>query len=137
VWRYSRSFHKYAQTIESGNYGVLTARCALSDALENYAWLARSLKRLARMARTAAIVSAVAGHDWRARTMMHNDASNEAVVQLEPCEDNLNPTVLLPQRMHAYQSCENYSPASFVQISFQFLSEQCAYYNTTTIASSA
>ena len=65
--------------------------------IENYTWLARSLKRLARMVRTAAIFSAVAGHDWlvwRARTWC-TTLYREAVVQLS-CMSRTSTHPLLP-----------------------------------------
>jgi hypothetical protein len=89
-----------AQTTESGNYGALIARCALSDAKKNYTWLAR-------MVRTAAIVSAETGHDWprlaglawRARTMMYNNAMPRGCRPAELYEHNLDPP-FTPNPMH-------------------------------------
>jgi len=50
--------------------------------------------RLARMVRTAAIVYAVAAHDWlvwRARTIMHNDAMARGCRPAALYEHNLDP----------------------------------------------
>ena len=74
--------------------------------------------RLARIARTAAIVSAVAGHDrlvWRSRTMTRKDATSmpRGCRPAELYEYNLGPISPLPWKIHTYRPCDNYLPAFF------------------------
>src|SRR4051812_37472622 len=74
--------------------------------------------RHARMVRTAAIVSAVAGHDWlvwRARTMMHNDAKPRGC---RPAEPRAQPRSNLYSQLN--DTCISTSRELFTNIFFSF-----------------
>ena len=66
----------------------------------------------------------------------HNHPTPRGRRLAEPHEHNLDPTCT-PTQTHEHRPCDNYLPTFFGSEILSDLPKLCAYYNTTTIASSA